>query len=115
MSSFRDLVKKLQDDSRTTVDLISFKKDRDKQASESRYFVRHSAKTILEQEMVIYGNTFGYKAEAVITEFPYMETEKAAALKLADWLKRLALAIEGHYSEPEEAGNDSQAPEASKL
>ncbi|WP_145555704.1 hypothetical protein [Yersinia canariae] len=115
MSRFLDLVKKLQDDSRTTVDLIAFKKDRSNQTSESRYFVKHSAKTILEQEMVIHGNTYGYKAEAVITEFPYMETEKAAALKLADWLKRMALAIEGHYSEPEEVGNDSQAPETPEL
>ncbi|HGP0858009.1 TPA: hypothetical protein ACLFOX_004298 [Yersinia enterocolitica] len=49
MSSFRDLVKKLQDDSRTTVDLIAFKKDRANQTSESRYFVKHAAKTILEQ------------------------------------------------------------------
>ncbi|MFM1353388.1 hypothetical protein WFP15_02485 [Yersinia enterocolitica] len=109
MSSFRDLVKKLQDDSRTTVDLIAFKKDRTNQTSESRYFVKHSAKTILEQEMVIHGNTFGYKAEAIITEFPYLETEKAAALKLADWLNRMALAIEAHYSEPEEADDNRQA------
>ncbi|CNI97438.1 Uncharacterised protein [Yersinia pseudotuberculosis] len=115
MSSFRDLVKKLQDDSRTTVDLIAFKKDRTNQTSESRYFVKHSAKTILEQEMVIHGDTFGYKAEAVVTEFPYMETERAAALKLADWLKRMGLAIEAHYSEPEEAGNDSQNPKAPEL
>ncbi|AJJ64997.1 putative Gp44 domain protein [Yersinia aldovae 670-83] len=108
MSSFRDLVKKLQDDSRTTVDLIAFKKDRDSQTSESRYFVKHAAKTILEQEMVIHGNVHGYTAEAVITEFPHMETEKAAALKLADWLKRMALAIEGHYSEPEEEADDNR-------
>ncbi|CNL44621.1 Uncharacterised protein [Yersinia enterocolitica] len=113
MSSFRDLVKKLQDDSRTTVDLIAFKKDRANQKSESRYFVKHAAKTILEQEMVIHGNTFGYKAEAIITEFPYMETEKAAALKLADWLKRMALAIEGHYSESEEEADDKQATKPS--
>ncbi|MDA5482879.1 hypothetical protein PGS49_19835 [Yersinia intermedia] len=113
MSSFRDLVKKLQDESRTTVDLIAFKKDRANQTSESRYFVKHSAKTILEQEMVIHGNVYGYTAEAVITEFPYMETEKAAALKLADWLKRMALAIEGHYSEPEEEADDKQATESS--
>lgn len=42
------------------------------------------------------------------TEFPYMETEKAAALKLADWLKRMALAIEAHYSEPEEEADDNR-------
>ncbi|EPD8597376.1 TPA: hypothetical protein ACPZJO_003324 [Yersinia enterocolitica] len=113
MSSFRDLVKKLQDDSRTTVDLIAFKKDRANQTSESRYFVKHAAKTILEQEMVIHGNAYGYTAEAIITEFPYLETEKAAALKLADWLKRMALAIEAHYSEPEEEADDKQATESS--
>ncbi|CNC75503.1 hypothetical protein [Yersinia pseudotuberculosis] len=39
-----------------------------------------------------------------------------APLKLADWLKRMALAIEAHYSEPEEeAGNDSQNPKAPEL
>lgn len=115
MGSFRDLVKKLQDESRATVDLIAFKKDRANQTSESRYFVKHAAKTILEQEMVIHGNVYGYTAEAVITEFPYMETEKAAALKLADWLKRMALAIEGHYSEPDEEADDKQTPKAPKL
>lgn len=115
MSSFLDLVKKLQDGSRTTVDLIAFKKDRSNQTSESRYFVKHSAKTILEQEMVIHGNTHGYKAEAVITEFPYMDTERAAVLKLADWLKRMALAIECHFPELEETGNDSQTPKAPEL
>ncbi|NHB89214.1 hypothetical protein [Photorhabdus tasmaniensis] len=100
MNSFHELTTELLNRDCTTVDLIFFQKNRDERTTESRYFIRHSNdKTILEQSMVINGSQYGYVAQAIITDFPLLETEKAAALKLADWLRRMAEAIEEGFGE----------------
>lgn len=87
----------------TEVDLISYTKERDRGTSEARYYVKHSNQvTVLEQALVISRDAYGkYDASIVITDFPSQESPEAAALKLADWLKRLGESIEANFAKQE--------------
>ncbi|MFZ5192938.1 hypothetical protein ACOY59_24220 [Enterobacter roggenkampii] len=83
----------------TEVELISYVKERSTGSSESRYYVKHSnQQTVLEQGMVINRDGFGnHQARIIITDFPGQKTPEEAALKLADWLKRLGESIEANF------------------
>ncbi|MEP8943590.1 hypothetical protein [Enterobacter ludwigii] len=52
--------------------------------------------------MVINRDGFGnHQASIIITDFPGQKTPEEAALKLADWLKRLGESIEANFKKPE--------------
>lgn len=87
----------------TEVELVSYVKERNSGTSEARYYVKHSnQQTVLEQSLAISRDAFGnYDACIVITDFPAQKTPEEAALKLADWLKRLGESIEANFKRPE--------------
>lgn len=87
----------------TEVELVSYVKERSTGSSEARYYVKHrNQQTVLEQVMVINRDGFGNnQASIIITDFPGQKTPEEAALKLADWLKRLGQSIEANFKEPE--------------
>jgi len=87
----------------TEVELVSYVKERSSGTSESRYYVKHSnQQTVLEQGMTINRDGYGnYDASIVITDFPAQKSPEEAALKLADWLKRLGESIEANFKKPE--------------
>ncbi|EQB98762.1 hypothetical protein [Photorhabdus temperata] len=84
---------------RTEVDLVYFEKDREEGTQLSKYYVLHTnSKTILEQTLVIRKDQFGRcTAKMEFEDFPKLASEKEAALKLADWMKRMSEAIEDHF------------------
>ncbi len=94
--TFRAMIQRVEDAKgktvTTEVELISYVKERSTGNSEARYYVKHSnQQTVLEQGMVINRDGFGnHQASIIITDFPGQKTPEEAALKLADWLKRLA-------------------------
>lgn len=65
--------------------------------------VKHSnQQTVLEQGMTFNRDGCGnYDASIVITDFPPQKSPEEAALKLADWLKRLDKSIEAYFKKPE--------------
>ena len=84
-------------------ELISFKKDREEMLTESVYYVQHRNKrSVLYQELVITGDLAfrTYKASMEMKDFPKCGSEREAALKLAEWMQRMAAAIENYWSEP---------------
>lgn len=84
-------------------ELISFKKDREEMRTESVYYVQHRNKrSVLDQELVITGDLAfrTYKASMEMKDFPKCGSEREAALKLAEWMQRMAAAIENYWSEP---------------
>lgn len=87
----------------TEVELVSYVKERSTGTSEARYYVKHSnQQTVLEQGLAISRDAFGnYDACIVITDFPPQKSPEEAALKLADWLKRLGESIEANFKKPE--------------
>ncbi|POU03607.1 hypothetical protein C3369_07245 [Escherichia sp. ESNIH1] len=87
----------------TEVELVSYVKDRSSGTFESRYYVKHSNRqTVLEQGMTINRDGYGnYDAIIVITHFPAQKSPEEAALKLADWLKRLGESIEANFKKQE--------------
>nr|WP_241488162.1 hypothetical protein [Shigella boydii] len=83
--------------------LISFKKDREEMRTESVYYVQHRNKrSVLDQELIITGDLAfrTYKASMEMKDFPKCGSEREAALKLAEWMQRMAAAIENYWSEP---------------
>lgn len=56
----------------------------------------------LIRELVITGDTAfrTYKASMEMKDFPKCGSEREAALKLAEWMQRMAAAIENYWSEP---------------
>lgn len=107
MDEFSRRIKKIEIDGgkniTTEVELVSYAKERDRGTSEARYYVKHSNQlTVLEQALVISRDAYGkYDASIVITDFPSQESPEAAALKLADWLKRLGESIEANFAKQE--------------
>lgn len=87
----------------TEVELVSYTKERSSGTSEARYYVKHSNQvTVLEQGLAISRDAYGkYDACIVISDFPPQESPEEAALKLADWLKRLGESIEANFKKPE--------------
>ncbi|PQQ22505.1 hypothetical protein [Photorhabdus hindustanensis] len=96
---------------KTEVDLIYFEKNREEGTQLSKYYVSHTnSKTILEQILVIEKDRFGrYTPKMEFTDFPELESEKEAALKLADWMRRMSEAIEDHWQDKK------QYPEPASL
>ncbi|EPO1082263.1 hypothetical protein ACT6F8_002662 [Cronobacter dublinensis] len=105
--SFHRRIQKLEQESgktvTTEVDLVSYQKDRKSGTSEARYYVRHSNQdTVLEQGMTINCDGCGnYDASIFITDFAAQKSPEEAALKLSDWLKRLAESIEANFKKAE--------------
>lgn len=87
----------------TEVELVSYVKERSTGSYEARYYVKHSnQQTVLEHGMVINRDGFGnHQASIIITDFPGQKTPEEAALKLADWLKRLSESIEANFKKPD--------------
>ncbi|MCC8375604.1 hypothetical protein CKY10_21910 [Photorhabdus sp. HUG-39] len=83
----------------TEVDLIYFEKNREERTQLSKYYVLHNnLNTVLEQTLIISRDEFGkYIASIEFSDFPKLYSEKEAALKLADWMKRMSEAIEDHF------------------
>lgn len=102
--TFRAMIQRVEDEKgktvTTEVELVSYVKERSTGTSEARYYVKHSnQKTVLEQSMAINRDGYGnYDASIVITDFPPQKSPEEAALKLADWLKRLGESIEANFS-----------------
>ena len=106
--TFHKMIQRVIDDGTgktitTEVELVSYVKERSSGISESRYYVKHSnQQTVLEQGMTINRDGYGnYDASIVITDFPAQKSPEEAALKLADWLKRLGESIEANFKKPE--------------
>ncbi|WP_218033867.1 hypothetical protein, partial [Enterobacter asburiae] len=105
--TFRAMIQRVEDAKgktvTTEVELVSYVKERSTGNSEARYYVKHSnQQTVLEQGMVINRDGFGnHQASIIITDFPGQKTPEEAALKLADWLKRLGESIEANFKKPE--------------
>ncbi|CAM6571772.1 Phage tail protein [Leclercia adecarboxylata] len=105
--TFHKMLKRIEGDQgktiTTEVELVSYVKERSTGTSEARYYVKHSdQKTVLEQSMAINRDGYGnYDASILITDFPPQKSPEEAALKLADWLKRLGESIEGSFKKPD--------------
>ncbi|WP_426576758.1 hypothetical protein ACP179_20815 [Xenorhabdus stockiae] len=96
---------------RTVVDLIYFEKDREERTQLSKYYVSHNnLETVLDQRLLINKDEFGrYIARMEFADFPKLKSEKEAALKLADWMRRISEAIENHWQD------NSPHPEVDSL
>ena len=73
----------------------------------STWLVRHTSRqlprriTTLEQPVTLSVDGYGRMTPAVcLDDFPQGLSEREAMLKLADWLHRLSVSIEEHWSEP---------------
>lgn len=68
------------------------------------YLVRHYShvwKTQLEQSVTIERDAYGqFKPTVALDDFPQGLSERESMLKLADWLHRLGVSIEDHWSKP---------------
>lgn len=68
------------------------------------YLVRHYSriwKTQLEQSITIERDAYGhFKPTVALDDFPQGLSERESMLKLADWLHRLGVSIEDHWSKP---------------
>ncbi len=68
------------------------------------YLVRHNSKiwnTMLEQKITVERDSFGaFKPTISLEDFPRGLSERESMLKLADWLHRLGVSIEDHWSKP---------------
>ncbi|MEL5258425.1 MULTISPECIES: hypothetical protein [Serratia] len=89
----------------THSELIGFTRDRDSRKTTSIYHTEQysrNARTVVEQNLVINGGGIprGYTADMRFDDFPACDSEREAALKLADWMQRLGAAIEDHWSQP---------------
>ncbi|PVY85600.1 hypothetical protein [Pantoea ananatis] len=68
------------------------------------YLVKHYShvwKTTLEQNVTIERDAYGrFKPSISLDDFPEGLGERESMLKLADWLHRLGVSIEDHWSKP---------------
>ncbi|QTL40930.1 hypothetical protein HGO23_06190 [Xenorhabdus budapestensis] len=96
---------------RTEVDLVYFEKDREERTQLSKYYISHNnLNTVLVQTLIISRDEFGkYIASMEFADFPKLYSEKEAALKLADWMRRMSEAIENHWQDKK------QYPEPASL
>ncbi|RVU74701.1 hypothetical protein [Pantoea dispersa] len=61
----------------------------------------HAWKTQLEQSVTIERDAYGrFKPTVSLDDFPQGLSERESMLKLADWLHRLGVSIEDHWSKP---------------
>ncbi|WP_319931624.1 hypothetical protein [Xenorhabdus santafensis] len=86
---------------KTEVDLIYFQKDRETHTHLNKYYVSHrNLETIVEKEIIIKKDEFNrYTAIMGFDGVPELKSEKEAALKLVDWMKRMSEAIENHWQD----------------
>ncbi|MGC1101750.1 hypothetical protein WKH46_05920 [Pantoea agglomerans] len=72
--------------------------------SRAVYLVRHNSKiwnTTLEQNITVERDSYGaFKPTIAMQDFPRGLSERESMLKLADWLHRLGVSIEDHWSKP---------------
>nr|WP_241624521.1 hypothetical protein [Rosenbergiella epipactidis] len=87
--------------------LTDYKYDPNTRESSTTWLVRHTSRqlkrriTTLEQQVSMSVDRFGGRTPKVcLDEFPRDLTERESMLKLADWLHRLSVSIEDHWSEP---------------
>lgn len=88
---------------RNTVTLTDYKLNVKDGSSRSVFQVRHSSSvlgTVLEQNVIIDCDEFGrVKPTVELNDFPQGIGERETMLKLADWLHRLSVSIEDHWSQ----------------
>ena len=87
--------------------LTDYKYDPETRESSSTWLVRHTSRqlkrrvTTLEQSVSLSVDRFGGRTPTVrLDDFPRDLSERESMLKLADWLHRLSVSIEDHWSEP---------------
>lgn len=89
---------------RNKVVLTDYKLDVKSGASRSVYLVRHNSEvwdTTLEQNISIDIDEWGHiKPTVSLDDFPQGLSERESMLKLADWLHRLGVSLEDHWSKP---------------
>jgi len=70
----------------------------------SVYLVRHRSciwNTTLEQNITVERDSYGkFKPSITLADFPRGLSDRESMLKLSDWLHRLSVAIEDHWSKP---------------
>ncbi|WP_105680572.1 hypothetical protein [Cronobacter dublinensis] len=92
------------DSRRSSVTLVEYKFDPEKRESTSKYLVRHTSNargTTLEQYIIVERDRYGsFKPVVTLDDFPSGLSERESMLKLADWLQRLAVAVEDEWSRP---------------
>ena len=88
--------------------LTEYRHDPEEGSTCSKWLVRHTSRQLsrrrvmtLEQYVAMETDRYGKAVPTVcFDDFPRGLTEREAMLKLADWLHRLGVAIEDHWSEP---------------
>jgi len=89
---------------KNSVILTEFKLDTHEGTSRSVYQVKHSSpiqKTTLEQNIIIDCDAYGRITPTVeLDGIPQGLSERETMLKLADWLHRLGVSLEDHWSQP---------------
>lgn len=93
---------------RGKVILTDYKHDPESGDTSTRWLVRYASRQqfrrrimTLEQYVTMETDRYGKSTPKVcLDDFPAGLTEREAMLKLADWLHRLGVAIEDHWSEP---------------
>lgn len=90
--------------SNNQVILTDYKLDVKEGNSRSVYLVKHHSKiwnTTLEQSITIERDAYGRVSPRIaLDDFPQGLSERETMLKLADWLHRLGVSIEDHWSKP---------------
>lgn len=91
-------------DGRNQVILTDYSFDVKEGDTRSIYLVRHNSKiwkTTLEQSITVERDSFGsFKPAISLEDFPRGLSEREAMLKLTDWLHRLGVSLEDHWSKP---------------
>lgn len=89
--------------SKASAELIEFKKDRKNKTRIWIYELKHNSditKTILTEDLIIDMDSRGeYHAKLELDDFPQCPSKKASAIKMANWLQRLSMAIRNGLKE----------------
>lgn len=84
--------------------LTDYKLDVKQGNTKTVYLVKHYShvwKTTLEQNVTIERDSNGrFNPSISLDDFPQGLSERESMLKLADWLHRLGVSIENHWSQP---------------
>lgn len=84
-------------------ELIEYRRNRETGEERSVFVLSHYSpvsRTTLEQNLVILKDRHGARPFVEIDDFPANLSEREAALKLANWLQRLSVAIEDNWTKP---------------
>lgn len=86
------------------VTLLKYIHDPKERTWSSTYLVSHTSstkRTTLEQKITLNATAYGSSIQALeLDGFPTNMEEREGMLKLADWLHRMSVAIEDHWSTP---------------